>query len=162
MPDPATTYNLSKAVWPGKSPRRAAGQPPLTFTELNLKLHSDPASALNTITGYGDGYIEVNRSPHEHAVVFGPEGDVRRWAPATFDEIDAAALAHAVDLTSKPLPEVFLIGTGARQRFLAAGLLRPLLKAGVGVEMMDSQAASRTYNILMAEGRRVMVALLLA
>lgn len=127
-----------------------------------MKLHSDPTSALNTITGYGEGYIEVNRTPHDHAVVFGPEGDVARWSPASVEDIDAAAIAQAVDLAARPLPEVLLIGTGARQRFLSAALLRPLLKAGVGVEMMDSQAAARTYNILMAEDRRVVVALLLA
>ena len=127
-----------------------------------MKLHSDPISPLNTITGYGDGYIEVNRTPHAHAVVFGPEGDVMRWSPASVDDIDAAAIAQAVDLSTRPLPEVLLIGTGLRQHFLSAALLRPLLKAGVGVEMMDSQAAARTYNILMAEDRRVVVALLLA
>jgi uncharacterized protein len=125
-----------------------------------VKLHSDPLSSLNTITGYGDGYIEVNKTEYAHAVVFGPEGAVTRWSPAAVEDIDAAAIAELVDLGSKPLPEVLLIGTGIKQRFLAPALLRPLLKAGVGVEMMDSQAASRTYNILMAEDRRVVVALL--
>ena len=57
-------------------------------------------------------------------------------------------------------PEVLLVGTGARQRFLRPEVLRPLLAIGVGVEVMDTHAASRTYNILMAEGRRVVVALI--
>ena len=52
------------------------------------------------------------------------------------------------------------MGTGARQRFLRPEVLRPLLAIGVGVEVMDTHAASRTYNILMAEGRRVVVALI--
>lgn len=125
-----------------------------------MKLHSDPNTSLNTVTGYGDGYIEVNKTEYAHAVVFGPEGDVVRWSPESVEQIDAAAMAQLVDLESKPLPEVLLIGTGNKQRFLAPALLRPLLKAGVGVEMMDSQAASRTYNILMSEDRRVVVALL--
>ena len=125
-----------------------------------MKLHSDPNTSLNTVTGYGDGYIEVNKTEYAHAVVFGPEGDVTRWSPEWVEQIDAAAIAQLVDLESRPLPEVLLIGTGNKQRFLAPALLRPLLKAGVGVEMMDSQAASRTYNILMSEDRRVVVALL--
>ncbi|WP_420225781.1 Mth938-like domain-containing protein [Pigmentiphaga litoralis] len=125
-----------------------------------MKLHSDPNTSLNTVTGYGDGYIEVNKTEYAHAVVFGPEGDVARWSPESVEQIDAAAMAQLVDLDSRPLPEVLLIGTGNKQRFLAPALLRPLLKAGVGVEMMDSQAASRTYNILMSEDRRVVVALL--
>jgi len=125
-----------------------------------LKLHSDPASALNTVTAYGDGYVEVNRVRFEHAVVFGPEGDVTAWSVSSFEEIDAAAMAQVVRPDAPKPPEVLLVGTGARQRFLAPALLRPLLRAGVGVEMMDTQAAARTYNILMAEGRRVLAALI--
>lgn len=125
-----------------------------------MKLHSDPASALNTVTAYGAGYVEVNRVRFDHAVVFGPEGDVAAWPVAAFEDVDAAALERVVSPAAPSRPEVVLIGTGARQRFLPPALLRPLLKAGVGVEMMDTQAASRTYNILMAEGRRVVVALI--
>ena len=55
---------------------------------------------------------------------------------------------------------IVLLGTGARQRFPATQLLRPLLERGVGVEVMDSFAACRTYNILMAEGRAVVAALI--
>jgi len=125
-----------------------------------LKLHSDPASALNTVTAYGAGYVEVNRVRFEHAVVFGPEGDVRAWPVSSCEDIDAAALEHVARPDAPSPPEVVLIGTGARQRFLSPSLLRPLIKAGIGVEMMDTQAASRTYNILMAEGRRVVAALI--
>jgi uncharacterized protein len=141
--------------------RQRVGLPLAPFlSEQNVKLHSDPNTSLNTVTGYGDGYIEVNKTEYAHAVVFGPEGDVARWSPESVEQIDATAMAQLVDLDAKPLPEVLLIGTGNKQRFLAPALLRPLLKAGVGVEMMDSQAASRTYNILMSEDRRVVVALL--
>jgi Uncharacterized conserved protein len=125
-----------------------------------LKLHSDPASALNTVTAYGEGYVEINRVRFEHAVVFGPEGDVAAWPVSCFEEIDGAAMARVVRPDAPQPPEVLLVGTGARQRFLAPALLRPLLKAGIGVEIMDTQAAARTYNILMAEGRRVLAALI--
>ncbi|VCU72008.1 hypothetical protein PIGHUM_04102 [Pigmentiphaga humi] len=124
-----------------------------------MKLHSDPASALNTITAYGDGYLEVNRVRYEHALVFAPEGDVVAWPVSTFEDIDAAALESVVPRAAAQPPEVVLIGTGARQRFLPPAVVKPLLKAGIGVEMMDTLAASRTYNILMAEGRRVIAAL---
>ncbi len=125
-----------------------------------MKLHSDPTSALNTITGYGDGYVEINRVRFAHPVIFGPEGEISRWPAVSHQQIDAAALAQAGRLGTSPLPEVLLIGTGAHQHFLSAALLRPLLQSGVGVEMMDTQAAARTYNILMAEGRRVVIALI--
>jgi uncharacterized protein len=55
---------------------------------------------------------------------------------------------------------VLLVGTGTRQRMLDHRIITPLLKAGVGVECMTTEAAARTYNILMAEGRQVIAALL--
>ena len=57
-------------------------------------------------------------------------------------------------------PEVLLIGTGPRQTFLRPDVLRPLLALGIGVETMTTQAAARTYNILMSEERRVLALLL--
>lgn len=145
-----------------------------------LKLHTDPGSALNTVTAYGDGYIEVNQVRFSHAVAFGPEGPVEHWPVQSTDQITSQLLRQAARLPEPvrdplafldeagsapaPLPpdapEVLLIGTGARQRFLPAEVLRPLLTSGVGIEVMDTQAAARTYNILMSEGRRVIVALI--
>ena len=58
-------------------------------------------------------------------------------------------------------PEIVLLGTGARQQFPLPRLLRPLLTQGIGVEVMDTAAACRTYNIIMLEGRRVAAALLM-
>jgi len=146
-----------------------------------LKLHTDPASAaLNTVTAYGDDYIEVNQVRFSHAVAFGPEGPVAHWPVQAPDQITPELLRQAAGLPEAvrdplafldeaegapaPLPpdapEVLLIGTGARQKFLRPDVLRPLLKAGIGIEVMDTQAAARTYNILMSEGRRVVVALI--
>ncbi|ALM81985.1 Mth938-like domain-containing protein [Bordetella sp. N] len=146
-----------------------------------MKLHTDPASAaLNTVTAYGDDYIEVNQVRFSHAVAFGPEGPVAHWPVEAPEQITPQLLRQAAGLpepvsdpmafldagenTPAPLPpgapEVLLIGTGTRQRFLAPAVLRPLLTVGVGVEVMDTQAAARTYNILMSEGRRVVVALI--
>lgn len=145
-----------------------------------MKLHTDPAmAALNTVTAYGDGYIEVNQVRFSASIAFGPEGEVMYWPAASSADITAALLRQAAGLSepvrnpltfldepetaaSRPAnaPEVLLVGTGARQRFLHPDVLRPLLAAGIGVEIMDTHAASRTYNILIAEGRRVVVALI--
>ena len=57
--------------------------------------------------------------------------------------------------------EVLLFGTARLQRFPHPSLLQPLMLARIGVEVMDTAAACRTYNILMAEGRKVAAALLL-
>ena len=57
-------------------------------------------------------------------------------------------------------PELVIFGSGARLRFPAPALLRPLIDAGIGVETMDTAAACRTYNVLLAEGRSVVAGLL--
>ncbi len=81
----------------------------------------------------------------------------RDWAPGGFEGLDETQLA----LLLKDEPELVLLGTGERQRFPAPALLAPLFAAGVGVEVMDSGAACRTYNILLGEGRRVAAGIIL-
>ena len=77
-------------------------------------------------------------------------------ASQIFEELEAGHFAQMVDFK----PELVLIGTGSRQRFPKPELLKPLITAKIGFEIMDSQAACRTYNILVGEGRQVLLALL--
>nr|WP_282452769.1 MTH938/NDUFAF3 family protein [Lysobacter sp. CAU 1642] len=79
------------------------------------------------------------------------------WAPVSFEEIDEAAIESLLALS----PELILLGTGNRQRFLPPRLQARLLAAGVGVECMDNGAAARTFNLLADEGRRVLAAFLI-
>ena len=79
------------------------------------------------------------------------------WAPTTLDEIDAAA----VDAILALQPAVVLLGTGLVQRMPSPRLLASFLQRGVGLEAMDNPAAARTFNLLAAEGRRVVAAFLL-
>jgi uncharacterized protein len=121
-----------------------------------MRLHVDTNPNANTITAYGPGYLDINKVRHDYAVTFGSTGEVERWPVTSVEDIDADALAQA----AKDAPEVLLLGTGARQRFLTGPLMKPLMKAGIGVEVMTTQAAARTFNILVAEGRRVRIALI--
>lgn len=144
---------------------------------MQLQAESNPA--LNTITAYGDDYIEINAVTYNHAVFFWPEGEVKRWDAHGVKDITGAQLMAIAGLTpaaTNPLdfldepedrqrrpdnaPEVLLVGTGQHQHFLPVAVTRTLLELGIGVEAMSTQAAARTYNILMAEGRRVVAALL--
>ena len=142
-----------------------------------MQLQSESNPALNTVTAYGKDYIEINTVVYRHAVCFGPEGDIRRWEVGAVDDISADALHRAAGLAqaapdpmaflddtpaARPpdAPEVLLVGTGSSQRLLAPRVVQGLLDLGIGVEAMSTQAAARTYNILMAEGRRVVAALL--
>ena len=121
-----------------------------------MKLHADSNTPLNTVTAYGPGFIEVNRIRHAGAVLLLPEGPILPWPIASLEEIDEDALTALLQWQ----PEVVLLGTGDRQRFLHPRLIRGLGARGIGVETMDTPAACRTYNILMAEGRKVLAALL--
>ena len=121
-----------------------------------MKLQSDPHSGANTITGYGDGYVEINRTPYSHAVLLSSDGEIQEWAVRSFDELRATDFSQMAVLK----PELIIIGTGKRQRFPKPELLKPLIEAKIGFEVMDSQAACRTYNILVGEGRQVLLALI--
>ena len=121
-----------------------------------MKLQSDPHSGANAITGYGDGYVEINHTPYAHAVLLSSDGAVSEWPVLTFDDLQSSHFAQMVDLK----PELILIGTGSRQRFPKPELLKTLIQAKIGFEIMDSQAACRTYNILVGEGRKVVLALI--
>ncbi len=121
-----------------------------------MKLQSDPHSGANTITGYGDGYIEINKIPYSHAVLLSSDGEILEWAVKSFDELSPADFTQMASLK----PELIIIGTGKRQRFPKPELLKTLIDAKLGFEVMDSQAACRTYNILVGEGRQVLLALI--
>lgn len=121
-----------------------------------MKLQSDPQSGANTITGYGDGYVEINQTPYSHAVLLSSDGNIKEWPVKSFDELAAANFTQMVALK----PELIIIGTGNRQRFPKPELVKTLIDAKIGFEIMDSQAACRTYNILVNEGRRVLLALI--
>ncbi len=122
-----------------------------------MKLHLDPATAKNAITGYGEGYVMVNRQRFERSLVVLPERLLLDWPPNRFDELAPEHFAALAGLDR----EIILLGTGARLRFPRPEIIQPLMRSGVGVEVMDVQAACRTYNILLAEDRRVAAALLL-
>ncbi len=121
-----------------------------------MKLQSDPHSGANTITGYGDGYIEINKIPYSHAVLLSSDGEILEWAVKSFEELSSSDFTQMASLK----PELIIIGTGKRQRFPKPELLKTLIEAKLGFEIMDSQAACRTYNILVGEGRQVLLALI--
>jgi uncharacterized protein len=123
---------------------------------IPLKLHLTNISGINLFTGYGEGYVMVNQERHAHSVVVLRDQVLTGWQPAGFDELEAAHFALLAELK----PEIVLLGTGARARFPRPELTRALMAARIGLEVMDIQAACRTYNFLAAEERKVAAALL--
>jgi uncharacterized protein len=120
-----------------------------------VKLHASGPGSANTVTAYGAGYVSVNGQRHESSLVV-LRDQVLPWEPKRFDELTAESFAFLERLDV----EIVLLGTGARQRFPGPQLTAGLRNARIGLEVMDLQAACRTYNILVAEERKVAAALL--
>jgi uncharacterized protein len=121
-----------------------------------MKLHLTPGAGLQLFSGYGTGYVAVNNVRHDQCVVVTPQS-VIAWAVRGFDTLCAADFAPIAELK----PEIIILGTGARQRFPAADIGKALAAGGAGLEVMDTRAACRTYNILASEGRKVVAAIVL-
>jgi uncharacterized protein len=125
--------------------------------DKSLKIEREQAEGKNMFTGYGDGYVAVNGARHGRSLVVSGDRLITDWPAASLAALTADHLAAIVELA----PEIVLLGTGATFAFPEPALLAPLYKAGIGVEVMDTPAACRTYNILLGEGRNVVAALVL-
>ncbi len=122
-----------------------------------MKFHLNQADGLNLFTAYGDDYVAINHQRYEQqSLLVTPECVETSGLAAGFDALNAdhctALIAHQ--------PEIVLLGTGARLRFPHPSITAPLMQARIGLDVMDNRAACRTYNILVSEGRRVLVLLL--
>lgn len=122
-----------------------------------MKLHVTPTQHYQTVTGYDQDWIEINATRFEHSLIVLPEIAPVAWPVSAFETLTAADL----EVVGTYEPDLLILGTGQRQRFAHPKLLSGLLTRGIGVECMDNQAACRTYNILMAEGRKVALALIM-
>ena len=122
-----------------------------------MKLHASAPGGVNTISAYGEDYVVVNGQRRDSSVVV-LRDRVVDWPAASFERLTAEDFGFLQELDI----DIVLLGTGPRQRFPHPRLTAALTRAGIGVEVMDTQAACRTYNILVAEERRVAAALLFA
>jgi uncharacterized protein len=120
-----------------------------------MKLHASAPSPAQTITAYGEDYVKVNGQRRDSSAVITPERTVE-WENRTFDALTREDFAFLAGLDV----DILLLGTGPRQRFPHPRLTAPLAAARIGLEVMDLKAACRTYNILVAEERKVGLALL--
>ncbi|QJE01175.1 Xcc1710-like domain-containing protein [Massilia forsythiae] len=122
-----------------------------------MKLHSDSTEKYQTVTGYDRNGVEINAQRFDYSVLVLPEVAPRPWDVTRFEDL---AAAHFEQIAADR-PDVVILGTGERQRFVHPRLVTSLSSQRIGVESMDSHAACRTYNILMGEGRKVVLALII-
>lgn len=122
-----------------------------------MKLNLDLPARVNVIRAYAPGELRVGETLHRASLILTASVLQPGWRPASAEDLQAADFAALVALR----PEVVLLGTGARQVFPAPAVLAPLHAARIGFEVMDTRAACRTFNVLVAEGREVAAALIL-
>jgi len=121
-----------------------------------VKLHLDRFEGLNAFSGYGEDHVAVNGQRHGRSLVVFPDRLLADWPVESAEQFSVGTLGFLADL---PL-EIVLLGTGRSHRFVHPRAYDSLARARIGVEVMTTAAACRTYNILLAEGRKVAAALI--
>ncbi len=109
------------------------------------------------IDAYGDYGFRFSEMTHPGSLLCLPSG-IHGWDAATAADIDRESLAAVFDQSDAI--DVLIIGTGSDIAALPAGLRASLREVGIGLEVMGTRPAIRTYNILLAEGRPVAAALI--
>jgi uncharacterized protein len=121
-----------------------------------MKLQLVQMEGQNAFTAYGEGYVSVNAIRHTSNLVVLPDRLIPDWTQASFATLKVTDFELLASLDA----EIVLLGTGKQLRFPRPELLRPLIQAQKGLEVMDIQAACRTYNVLVSEGRKVAAGLI--
>jgi uncharacterized protein len=122
-----------------------------------MKLHATNTRQYQTITAYDDDGVELNAQRFTTSLIVLPEVPPVPWPVDKFDQL---SIEHFEQIAAT-LPDVVILGTGKKQHFVHPKLIGSLTSKHKGVECMDNQAACRTHNILMAEGRKVALALIM-
>ena len=122
-----------------------------------MKLHLTSAENNHLITGYGQGFVEINKQRYVQNLVVMADKLILDWPATDFASLTELHFTKLIDLK----PEVVLLGTGEKHQFLHPKIVQKLTENSIPLECMTTAAACRTYNILMSEGRNVAAMLIL-
>ena len=122
-----------------------------------MKLHLDRPGATNFITAFEPTCVQVNQTRHAASLIVLRDRVIEHWPARSLDDLDKAHFEALAMLGA----EIVLLGPGSALRFPHPRLTAALMAARIGLEVMDTGAACRTYNILAGEGRNVAAALIL-
>jgi len=123
-----------------------------------LKLHLSKFSEQNVFFGYGEDYVTVNQTRYTQNLIVLPNQLIENWSlQKTLGQLESSDFTCLLPHN----PEIVLLGTGANLHFPDQSILKDLANNGIGIEIMDTQATCRTYNILVEEGRHVAAAILI-
>jgi uncharacterized protein len=122
-----------------------------------MKFSEDQPNEGYYITAYDQGQIVISGRSLQSSFVLAPDEVIEHWSVTGIEQLTAKHF----DAVLRLRPEIVLLGTGMVLRFPEVGLYAQIINQGIGVEVMDTGAACRTYNILLSEGRRVVAGLIL-
>ncbi|MES9848429.1 MAG: Mth938-like domain-containing protein [Candidatus Thiodiazotropha sp.] len=120
-----------------------------------MKFILDEASDGLSIQRYDQGEVTVSGVIYRENCIVLPDRIISAWRPGGFLDLSQEDFSFLAELS----PEIVILGTGDKQHFPHPSLAQPLMQNQIGLEVMNTAAACRTYNILMSEGRRVAAAL---
>lgn len=121
-----------------------------------MQLDREPSAGV-FIRSFRPGTLRLADRAITSAVILTATEVITAWSPPDIGAMSIDDFTLALEHE----PELLLLGTGTRQHFPAPEIGVQIMRAGIGFEVMDTRAACRTFNVLAAEGRRVMAALLL-
>lgn len=122
-----------------------------------MKLHLTSAGDKHLIRRYSPNEIVVNEHAHHTSLIVTPDNIINDWPPRHIRDLTEDHVAAIAALS----PELVILGSGPELRFPTPLLVQSLTLQGIGLEVMDTAAACRTFNILVGEGRIVAAALIL-
>ena len=122
-----------------------------------MKLHLTSAENNHLITGYGQGFVEINNQRYTQNLIVMADKLILDWAATDFASLTELHFTALIELK----PEVVLLGTGEKHQFLHPKIVQKLTENSIPLECMTTAAACRTYNILMSEGRNIAAMLIL-
>ncbi len=121
-----------------------------------MELQQDTGEGQYHIRGYGVDFIQINDEKIHYSIIVTPTKLIT-WPPQSLSELNTSHFLPLYDLK----PSIVLLGTGQNLSFPAPALLADFYTKKIGIEVMTTAAACRTYAVLMAEGRKVAGALLI-
>jgi uncharacterized protein len=128
-----------------------------SITLRHMPLAEDIVTSRYRISAYEAESIWINEVEYHQSLVLSPQTIICPWPAPAVEEFDRETFKPVLDLN----PDVVLLGTGVRQRFPTAQIFALFGEKGIGLEVMDNGALSRTFNILVAEDRAVVAAIML-
>ncbi len=123
------------------------------MTQLSL----DVGAGKHMIKAYEPGCIKINDTEYTTSSLVSADTVISPWAPKSIHDLTVDACEQIIQLQ----PQVVLLGTGEQLIHPEQSLLSPLIEQKIGFEVMDNAAACRTYNVVLAEGRRVVAAIII-